>query len=321
MASGGGGQRSSWLIAAWPGMGNVAVLAAGYLVQKLGLSPAGELDAPEHFDINEISVKEGRVEPVRLPRGMLFRLEPPGGERRLLVFLGESQPSFGVYAYARRLVARAIDLGADRVVTFASMASNIHPKANPKVVGIGTDDRALADLKRAEVPLMEGGQIGGLNGLLLAAAAERGLTGLSLLAEIPFFAANVPNPKAASAALSVFSVLSGFEISLAELNEHADTVDEMLTKAYDQLKEQGAFGEEEPEQAEGEETDQGEPRPEAERPRPPALDAAARQRLERLFDEAKSDQSKAVPLKQELDRLGVFKEYENRFLDLFRRAG
>jgi len=33
------------------------------------------------------------------------------------------------------------------------------------------------------------------------------------------------------------------------------------------------------------------------------------------------DRSKAKEFKQELDRLGVFKEYEDRFVDLFKRPG
>ena len=32
------------------------------------------------------------------------------------------------------------------------------------------------------------------------------------------------------------------------------------------------------------------------------------------------DRAKAIELKQELDRLGVFKDYEDRFLDLFKKA-
>ncbi len=40
-----------------------------------------------------------------------------------------------------------------------------------------------------------------------------------------------------------------------------------------------------------------------------------------LCDEAKKNTTKALALKKELDRLGVFKKYEDRFLDLFRRAG
>jgi hypothetical protein len=48
---------------------------------------------------------------------------------------------------------------------------------------------------------------------------------------------------------------------------------------------------------------------------------AEKRRLEVLFEEAAKDRSKAFELKQELDRIGMFKEYEDRFLDLFTRPG
>ena len=43
------------------------------------------------------------------------------------------------------------------------------------------------------------------------------------------------------------------------------------------------------------------------------------QRIERLFKQVKQDRSKAYELKGVLDRLGVFKDYEDRFLDLFKK--
>jgi hypothetical protein len=39
----------------------------------------------------------------------------------------------------------------------------------------------------------------------------------------------------------------------------------------------------------------------------------------RLFEKAREDRSKAYELKGELDRLGVFDLYEDRFLDLFKK--
>ena len=51
------------------------------------------------------------------------------------------------------------------------------------------------------------------------------------------------------------------------------------------------------------------------------IDPAAIANIERLFDAARRDPNEAVKLKAELDRLGVFKRYEGRFLDLFKRAG
>jgi len=51
------------------------------------------------------------------------------------------------------------------------------------------------------------------------------------------------------------------------------------------------------------------------------INSGQRQRIEDLFDQAEKDRSKAFELKQELDRRGVFKEYEDRFLDLFKKTG
>ena len=39
--------------------------------------------------------------------------------------------------------------------------------------------------------------------------------------------------------------------------------------------------------------------------------------IETLFEDASADRDKALELKAELDRCGVFKDYEDRFLDLF----
>lgn len=321
------------LIAAWPGMGNVAIIAAGYLVQKLAMREAGELAPGAHFDINEVTISAGLINTARLPRGGFFRWTNPGAGRDLFVFLAEAQPTASVYAYANSLLDAAAAMGVTRVITFASMASSMHPSADPKVACVATDPATLEELRRAEVRPMQEGQISGLNGVLLAAAAERGMSGVCLLAEIPYFAAAAPNPKAARAALSVFSVLAGIDISLDELSQHGAAVERMLVEAYDRLQAAGAFEDEseDSEDDESESTAEGaaDKRPSPDeadasatpRPTPRAPDAATRERIERLFEDAKKDQSRATPLKQELDRLGVFKEYENRFLDLFRRAG
>jgi hypothetical protein len=49
--------------------------------------------------------------------------------------------------------------------------------------------------------------------------------------------------------------------------------------------------------------------------KPPTADERL---IEDLFDQSRTDRSRAYELKRELDRLGVFKQYEDRFLDLFK---
>jgi hypothetical protein len=47
------------------------------------------------------------------------------------------------------------------------------------------------------------------------------------------------------------------------------------------------------------------------------LDVESKLHIETLFHTVAHDRSRAVELKAELDRLGVYEEYEDRFLDLF----
>jgi hypothetical protein len=57
-------------------------------------------------------------------------------------------------------------------------------------------------------------------------------------------------------------------------------------------------------------------------PAPKSADARTgakdRKKIEQLFEQAEADRRRAYELKQELDRLGLFHEFEDRFLDLFK---
>src|SRR4051812_4204106 len=97
-----------WLIAAWPGMGNVAAIAAGYLVESLGMKPVAEMGPRGHFDIQQVSVQKGVIKKPRLPRNVFYVWKNPDVSKRdLVLFLGEAQPNVGAYAFAHELLDRA----------------------------------------------------------------------------------------------------------------------------------------------------------------------------------------------------------------------
>jgi len=250
-------------------------------------------------------VENGIVETPRIPRGIFFRWDNPDG-RDLVVFLGEEQPPLGKYPLCRQVIAYARELGVDRVFTFAAMASGMRLGQRPRVFGAATDRECLGDLERLELEVLEDGNISGLNGVLLGAAAEAGLRGACLLGEMPQDLSELPFPRASLSILESFAALAGIDLDFTELAEQA-------SEAERQLEELLA----EAEQEEGEEVEREEDPGEEEG----RLRAADRQRIERLFGQASADRSKAFALKQELDRLGAFEEYEDRFLDLFRPAG
>ena len=99
----------------------------------------------------------------------------------------------------------------ERVFTFAAMATQMHPGDNSHVFGAATNEENLVELKRLQLEILEDGHIGGLNGVLLGVAAERGLHGACLLGEMPHMFAQLPFPKASLAVLKAFAETRGHQ--------------------------------------------------------------------------------------------------------------
>lgn len=299
-----------WMIAVWPGMGRVAISAGYYLMAKLGVHLLAEFRPLDLFDVEDVEVKGGLVRTGRLPRSRFFvwRNQPSGHD--IVIFIGEAQPPMGKYAFCRRLIEFARELGVERMFTFAAMATEMRPEDASRVFGAAVDEESLAELRHLEIEVLEEGRIGGLNGVLLGVAAENDMRGACLLGEMPRVFAQLPFPKAALSVLETFTAMARLEIDLGELREQAQTMDSKLAALYSQMER--AFSEQQEEGSEEEafsvqESDES----------PIALEDE--QRLEELFAKAREDRSKAYELKRELDRLELFKAYEDRFLDLFKK--
>jgi len=302
-----------WLVAVWPGMGHVAISAGYFLVAKLGMHILAEFSAQELFDVEHVEVKGGLVRTGRLPRSRFFVWKDPHGRHDIVVFIGEAQPPKGRYAFCHRLIEFARQLAIERVYTFAAMATSMHPEHASRVFGAATDEESLVELKRLDLEILEDGQIGGLNGVLIGVAAESGLRGACLLGEMPHIFAQLPFPKASLAVLEAFTTIANIEIDLGELSEQAKEVEqklgELLEKVEEALEQQQQEGPGEDDAIHLESAQEEGPSPEDQR------------RIEQLFAQAKLDRSKAYELKRELDRLDFYKEYEDRFLDLFQKPG
>lgn len=302
--------KDPWLVAVWPGMGHVASSAGYYMMAKLGMHQIAEFPGYGLLDIEHVDVVKGLIQTSQRPRSRFFAWKAPEGGRDILVFIGEAQPPIGKYAFCEKLIDFARDLGAKRLFTFAAMATEMHPQAEARVFAAATDENDLAELDRPDIYMLEEGHIGGLNGIALAAAADKGMPGICLLGEIPHLFAQVPFPKASLAVLRIFSEMAKIEMDLTELNEQAAAMGKHLgevlarieRKIHERSESHEAFGEEA--YGAGGSDEQ--------------LSEEDHQRIEQLFDQATVDRSKAYLLKNELDRLQVFPQYEDRFLDLFK---
>ena len=226
------------MLAAWPGIGNVASIIANYLKSKLGFKELGALEASYFFDPIGVLVSDNVIEAPNFPQSQFYYWKNEKGKSDLILFIGDDQPAAKGY----ELVNCVLDVGQrfqiKRVYTCAAAMTRIHHTEPPKVWGAATSHQVTDSLRKYHLEQASNLQIAGLNGLLLGVAKERGLDGVCLLGEVPVYATRVPNPMAALAVMKVLTGILGVEIDLAELAKMAVEAGERMKQVAAQAMEE-----------------------------------------------------------------------------------
>lgn len=293
--------KSPILLAAWPGMGNVALGAMDYIRRMLEATPFAEVDVSRFSAPDAVVVEGGLAKLAKPPKNMFYYMERPP----LVIFEGESQiaGAAGV-SLMETILSLAEKHGVQRIYTGAAFPLAVSYEEPSRVFGAANSVDLRDSLPQFKAEVMEGGQISGLNGLLLGYAAARGMEAVCLLATMPLYAVNFPNPKASKAIVETLQRMLGIEVDMTELDLAIAEMEKKMAVIEEKIKE--VF---------------------------PAMDTTQKpagveedrvpnyimERIERLFQEAKVDREKAVLLKEELDKWHLYELYEDRFLDLFKK--
>jgi proteasome assembly chaperone (PAC2) family protein len=217
------------LMAAWPGMGHVALKAYVYLHEALRAQNLAFVEEPEFFRLPGINIQDGLVQSTLLPQSGFYYWKHPGGSGDILFFIGDQQPVGGKeYQLSEALLNFAGSLGVKRVVTAAAMPTAINHYQDSRVWVTATHKELLSELSPYCDRVLREGQISGMNGLLLGVAKQMGMEGFCLLGEIPFYTTEIENPKASKAVLDVLDKVLGLEISLGELEELANQTEKEI---------------------------------------------------------------------------------------------
>lgn len=305
--------RNPYLICAWPGMGEVAFKAASYLAEKLNAEEFAEIMPRDYFYLTGSVVKAGILSAPELPYGKFYYWKHKAGKRDLVIFLSNAQPDLSrAEEYSRNITWLARQLGIKTIITFASMPQPIEHTQAPGVYFAATTPELNRRLKELNLNLLSEGQISGMNGLFLGIAKKEGFEGYCLLGEIPLYTIQVENPKASYAVLDALRRILNIQIDFTDLIDQTHIMEGEINKLLDYLKvgfqSPGPIGEDEVEKIKktlGQLS---------------KLPLSVKEKIEKLFELSRADISKANELKAELDKWNVYKEYEDRFLDLFRRS-
>jgi proteasome assembly chaperone (PAC2) family protein len=228
--------KSPCLIAAWSGMGGVALIATKTLQQKLQAEECGEILPYEFFSPAEVLIEDHVIQIPEFP-GSKFYFWDKGDKHDLLIFIGNDQPQRG-WEFAHLVLDVAEEFRVRRIYTSAAFPLWMHHSREPHVWGTATNAQLIKYLKTYRVMPMGEGSIGGLNGLLLGVARQRGIEGICLLGEMPIYATRIANPKASQAVLEVLTKMLGIVIDLEDLTDMAEQVEPNMEQLYGFLSEE-----------------------------------------------------------------------------------
>ena len=289
------------MIAGWPGMGNVAYGAVNYLQKKLGGTKFAEALFDRLATLDSVIVEDGIAVIPEPPKNTFYCTKNPD----LIIFEGEAQvPGQAGIDILNKVLDLAVEMKVKKIYTGAAFPLPISHKDPSTLYGVAGKKPLRDSFVKLGIKAMEDGHISGLNGLMLGFAQQRGVDAVCLLATIPQYAISLPNPKASWAIIQMLSHILKFKVDPAEMNEYIKDMDEKMSIIEDRVKEVFPIEKAEPESF----------------PADKKVPAYIMEKIEKLFREARTDKSKAIILKKELDRWDLYKVYEDRFLDLFKES-
>jgi len=240
------------LIAAWPGIGNVGIIAIDTLREVLNAEEFGEIEPWDFFYPRAVSIKNGELKDLEFPSNKFYFKKIPA--RDLIFFIGEEQPAEARVPYAEGrkgyqmanlVLDIALKFGCHRVYTSGAAVAPIHHTTKSRVWVVPNRQELMDEVKGYENAILmsdiEGrvsqGSITGLNGLLLGVAKKRGLAGICIMGEVPIYLQGLPlpYPKASKSVLEILTKNLGIRIELKGIEDMVEQAERRIEDFYQRL--------------------------------------------------------------------------------------
>jgi uncharacterized protein len=310
--------NNPYFLVAWPGMGDVAFRTASLLIEKLGAKEFASIPSEDFLYLNGSVVQDGILDVPPAPTNKFYywkNTQKGKGASDIIIFISDAQPDLAYYdEYCQAILSAVENFKIKNIVSFAALPVPTDHTQDSEVLYCATDKKLSEELTKANIKKLTSAQISGMNGLFLGMAKQHGYRGFCLLGEIPIYTIQIENPKASEAILKALNKILGLSVDTHELKEQAHVIEDQINQLVDYLKPgnqhaPSPISEEEIERIKKSLSEYSK------------LPQSIRAKIEELFQQSKNDITKANELKRELDKWNIYKEYEDKFLDLFKKPG
>jgi len=219
--------KGGTVVAAFPSIGLVSTITATYMITNLKVDQVTALESPDFPSLSMVYAKKPKF-PARV-----YASQDP----KIAIFICEMPlPMYTHRPVAYALLKWAKDHQCRWIVPLEGLPAEPESPmpTEPPVWGIGSTDRARAELDKRGIQQLESGMITGVTGVLLNEGRWRNADVAALLAEARI---DIPDARAAAALVHALDLLlPEIEIDLKPLQAQAKALEDHLTK----LKQQAA---------------------------------------------------------------------------------
>lgn len=240
------------LVACWPGIGNIGIIAINTLRGQLEAEEMGEIEPWDFFYPKRVTIKSSVLQDLDFPFNKFYYkiLE----KKDIIFFVGEEQPTDGERVYAEgqkayKMASLVLDVaekyGCRRIYTSGAAVSFTHHELQPRVWAVTSKPDLTREIKAYRNTILmsdiegrsERGSITGLNGLLLGLAKKRGFDSVCLMGEIPDYLSGVPfpYPRASRAVLEILTKILGVQVDYGPLDDMITQIDDIVDGIYRKL--------------------------------------------------------------------------------------
>jgi len=242
------------LIACWPGIGNVGIIAADSLRRQTGAVEMGYIEPVDFFYPSKVTIQQGQLVSLEFPRSAFYYSKTEKGD--ILFFLAGEQPADGfspygkgtkAYQMANIVLDVAQKFGCRRVYTSGAAVTQVHHSSHPQVWAVPNERRMLRELSAYRNTVImsdikdkvDNVRITGMNGIMLGVAKTRGLDGVCLMGEVPVYLQGLPfaYPRASKSVIEVMSNILGLDADYTRLNRLIARTEKEIERLYTHLPE------------------------------------------------------------------------------------
>lgn len=240
------------MLACWPGIGNIGLLAVDTVRQSVVAEDLGYVEPWDFFYPKKVIIRDGEMITLEFPSSKFYFKKAEN--RDLLFFIGEEQPVWGnkpyaegakAYQMANYVLDVAEKFGCRKIFTSGAAVTSIHHSMRSKVWAVPNTPSLIDEIKTygntilmSQVEGVGGqGSITGLNGLLLGVALKRGMEAICVMGEIPVYLQGFPliYPKASISVIEVLSSALGLDIDMTGITGFAERTEQEINSLYDRL--------------------------------------------------------------------------------------